>query len=344
MSIAIELMEHGWLPDWLICLGIRRLLRQRLLELGNVDAIASANRQWVAELQESPLAIETNAANEQHYEVSAAFFERMLGRRLKYSSCLFEPGVVDLDAAEDAMLRLTCERAQIADGMRVLDLGCGWGSLSLWIIEQFPNCEVVSVSNSRSQHAFIEGRVLPANARRLRVQTADINVFEPEGHFDRVVSVEMFEHLRNYRELFARIACWLRPEGKAFAHIFCHRKAAYPFETAGDGNWMGKYFFTGGQMPSVDLFSHFQQDLRIEQQWTVNGVHYSKTLLAWLDKIDANRPAALAALQATYGESEARLWLQRWRVFLLACAELFAWNQGAEWHVEHYRWAKTLAR
>lgn len=341
MAFFVDLAERGYLPDGLVRFGIRNLLSQRLKlrDQGSDEANEQSVRDWVAELERSPIAVNTVDANEQHYEVPAEFFQKILGRRLKYSSCYYESSDSTLDEAEETMLRLTAERAGIENGMAVLDLGCGWGSFSLWLAENFPKCRVVSVSNSNSQREHIERRAAAKGLTNLRVITRDINEFEAPLQFDRIVSIEMLEHVRNYGELFRRAAGWLAEDGKMFVHIFCHHRFAYPYdETEDDANsWMTKYFFRGGQMPSENLFGYFPEDMTVEQKWIVNGTHYERTLNDWLKRLDVHRKGILPLFEQTYGSPKAaRMWLQRWRIFLMACAELFGYARGEEWYVTHY--------
>lgn len=340
---AIRLAERGLLPDWLIRAGIRQLNRQRLrsLRAGGEGAAARRQELLLAELADSPLAIETAAANEQHYELPPEFFRLCLGPRFKYSACLFERDDSTLAEAEEAMLTLYAERAGLADGQDILELGCGWGSLSLWLAQRFPGSRITGVSNSAPQRRFIEARAAALGLDNLRILTCDVNVLDlPGGHYDRVVSIEMFEHLRNYRTMLARIAGWLRPGGALFVHIFCHDRDAYPFETAGEHNWMGRHFFTGGLMPAFGTLAHFQDDLHLERQWRVDGRHYQRTANAWLANHDGNADAVMAVMRQTYGKADAALWNQRWRIFWMACAETFGFNGGSEWLVGHYLFRK----
>lgn len=336
LKIAIEAMERGWVPEPLIRVGIRRLLGQRLRTQSGQSSLTRLQ----AELEDSPIALHTDKANAQHYELPAEFFRRIMGRHMKYSACYWPEGVTTLDAAEAAMLALTSERADIHDGQTILELGCGWGSLTLWLAEHYPRSTVTAVSNSHPQRRFIERACAERGLNNVQVITADMNDFSIDRRFDRVVSVEMFEHMRNYRELMARIAGWLRPDGALFVHVFSHREQAYPFETEGDDNWMGKYFFTGGLMPSRDLLPRFQDDLRLEDQWHLNGRHYQRTCEAWLANQYRHRDAIMAVFRDTYGPADAARWFQRWKVFFLACAELFGYRGGEEWGVSHYRFRR----
>ncbi len=338
MSLAIELCERGLIPDVLARIGMRQLMAGRLRteQLDRGEAQFEQFRSRLRELREGPVAVHTDAANEQHYELPAAFFEHVLGRHLKYSCCLFENGTLDLDQAEAAMLALTCKRADLHDGQDVLELGCGWGSVSLWMAEHYPASRITAVSNSASQRAFIEARARERDLDNLTVITADMVDFDTDQRFDRIVSVEMFEHMRNYAELLRRVHGWLRPGGRLFVHIFCHREHLYPFQAEGEYDWMAQYFFTGGLMPSEHTLAHFQDDLRLVDQWRVDGRHYERTSNAWLARLDTAHGPLLEVFRETYGEAEAKRWLQRWRMFFMAVAELFGYAGGREWYVGHY--------
>lgn len=337
----IEMAEKGLVPDWLIRRGIRALLKRRLQEEKADDPeVQSARYQaLIDELAESPIAIETDAANEQHYEVPSAFYLEVLGRRLKYSSALWPPGVDSLDDAEAVMLEQTCRNADLADGQDILELGCGWGSLTLWMGEHFSSSRITAVSNSASQRRHIESRVRELGLNNIEVITCDVNELSLEKRFDRVVSVEMFEHVRNYRHLLGRIAGMMKPDGRLFVHIFCHRFLAYPFETEGEGNWMGRYFFTGGLMPAADTLLHFADDVVIERRWLYSGEHYAKTARGWLDNLDRRSRQVRSVMHEAYGD-DAALWQQRWRIFFMACEELFAFDGGSQWLVGHFRFRK----
>ncbi|MEO8002128.1 MAG: cyclopropane-fatty-acyl-phospholipid synthase family protein [Arenimonas sp.] len=339
----IDLCENGYLPDALTRYGIRQLCQQRLIE-ENAQDVEKADlrfRKMLDELKQSPIAIETAAANEQHYEVPTRFFQLCLGKRLKYSSCFYKTGSETLDEAEVAMLGLYSERAELSDGQQILELGCGWGSLTLWMAEKYPNAKITAVSNSATQRLHIEGVCRERGWQHVKVITCDVNTLELDAEqFDRVVSVEMFEHMRNYQTLLNRISKWMKQDAKLFVHIFCHRYVMYPFETEGDNNWMGKYFFTGGIMPSADTLLHFQQDMCIERRWLVSGEHYEKTSNHWLANQDLHRDEIMKIMQTTYGEKDAKRWFNRWRIFWLSCAELFGLEDGNEWLVAHYLFNK----
>ncbi len=287
-------------------------------------------------MKNGPIAPVPETANEQHYEAPPEFFARALGPRLKYSCGYWPAGVQTLAAAEEAALALTCERADLIDGHDILELGCGWGSLSLWMAENYPGSRITAVSNSAPQRRFIEERAAARGFDNLTVVTCDMNDFDTSARFDRVVSIEMFEHMRNYAELLRRISSWLRPDGKLFVHIFCHRTLAYEFETDGAANWMGRHFFTGGVMPDFDIFERFPRDMRLSRSWRWNGRHYQRTANAWLENIDRSRSEILELFSRFYPGSDPKVRLQRWRIFMMACAELWGFADGEEWLVGHY--------
>lgn len=288
-------------------------------------------------LEDSPVAVDTDAANAQHYELPAAFYERALGPRLKYSGAYWPTGTTGLRDAEAAMLGLTCERAELADGQEILELGCGWGSLTLHMARALPRARITAVSNSSSQRRYIEARA-PAN---VRVVTADMRTFDIGARFDRVVSVEMFEHMRNLPELLRRISGWLSVDGKLFVHVFCHRTSPYLFGTDAADDWMGRHFFTGGMIPSFDLLPSLQRDLTLEASWRVDGTHYQRTAEAWRKNLEAARDEVMPVLSEIYG-ADAETWFQRWRLFFLSCEELFGWARGGEWLVGHYRFTNRV--
>ena len=324
--MLIELAEKGWLPDGAIRLGIRRLLRRRLA--GSAAQVNGERDKFTADMATGPMVVGADDANSQHYEVPPRFFELVLGPRLKYSCCLWNEPTPDLAAAEEAMLALVAERAEFFDGMALLDLGCGWGSLSLWAAERYPQANILAVSNSHGQRQFIKGRAAERGLDNLRVVTSNFSDFLTDETFDRVVSVEMLEHLRNYREAFGRVHSLLTDDGLFFLHIFCHRAAGYFFDDRGRGDWMSRHFFTGGVMPYFDLPRQFSDVLSVTDAWEVNGRHYARTSEAWLKNLDAHRGELRDLLTPVQ--------LQRWRMFFMACAELFAANGGEEWGVGHY--------
>lgn len=333
MKTAISLLETGFVPDALTRAGIRHLCGVRLAtEMRDVAGRMAALR---ASIVSGPIAPVPQMANEQHYEVPAEFMRLALGPRMKYSSCLYETGRETLAQAEDAMLALTARRAELADGQDILELGCGWGSLTLWMAERFPKSRITAVSNSAPQREHILAEAARRGLANVTVLTRDMNVFAIDETFDRVVSVEMFEHMRNYPELMRRVAGWLKPGGKLFIHIFCHKSLAYPFADEGEDDWMARHFFSGGIMPSEGLLLEFQEHLEHEKMWAVNGRHYERTANHWLANLDRNRERALALLRAAYG-ADGALRLTRWRIFYMACAELFGYEGGEEWRVAHY--------
>ncbi len=331
------LLEKDLLPDTLVRLGIRRLLAQRLRE----EAARYDEDAYVADLKTRPLAEQTQAANEQHYEVPTPFYQYCLGKNLKYSGCLYARGDESLDEAEDAMLALYTERARLADGQEILELGCGWGSLSLYLAAKYPRSRITGVSNSRTQREYIEGEARKRGLRNLRILTCDINRLElaPDA-FDRIVSVEMFEHLKNYQLLFANIARWLKPEGLLFVHIFTHARFSYHFVARDASDWMARHFFTGGQMPSHRLLTRFQDDLKLVADWKIDGTHYQKTAEHWLENMDRHRDEILPLFADTYGPDQVTKWWSYWRTFYMSCAELWGYRNGQEWLVSHYLFRK----
>ncbi len=343
MAFLDTLLAQDILPDGVIRWGIRRLLRQRLQE---VRASTPVERQanvalFAQKLRSLPVAVETKAANEQHYEVPAAFYKLCLGPRLKYSSCFYETGRESLAEAEVAMLSLTSQRAELANGQEILELGCGWGSLTLWMAEQYPQSQITGVSNSASQKVFIESECRRRGLNNVRIITCDMNQFTTEaGRYDRVVSVEMFEHMKNWAELLRRISAWLKPQGKLFFHVFTHRDCAYHFESKDGTDWMSRHFFTGGIMPSNNLPTYFQDDLKLETQWEVEGRHYGQTAEHWLQNTDQHRAEILKIFGECYGNNQAKKWFAYWRIFFMACAELWNFRGGSEWMVCHYRLTK----
>jgi cyclopropane-fatty-acyl-phospholipid synthase len=340
---AVSWTESGLVPDTVIRAGIRRLLESKRKEIhsGDVEYAANTLNRFVDMMNESPIALVPDLANEQHYEVPVDFFSRVMGDHLKYSCCYWPSHVSDLSEAEEAALELSVTRAGIEDGMKVLDLGCGWGSLSLWIAEHFPNTSVTSVSNSASQRDFILQQASDRSVQNIDVIACDMNEFVTDSRFDRVVSIEMFEHMRNYAELFRRIDDWLLPDGRFFMHIFCHRSTPYEYIDKGPTDWMSRHFFSGGIMPSADLPLRFAESLGIVSRWHWSGTHYARTCNAWLNNMDTNEDAIMPILVGCYGEANASLWWQRWRIFFMACAELFDYDEGLEWYVGHYLFQKA---
>lgn len=337
-----KLIENDKLPDPVLRAGIRKLLKQRLTDetVGDEELQQRKFINLVNELKSSPIAVNTSDANEQHYELPTEFFQYCLGKNLKYSSGYWNPGVKDIDTSEDDMLALTCKRAELENGQNVLELGCGWGSLSLYMAAKYPDSKFTVVSNSATQKVFIDETAAKRGIQNLTVLTADMNNFTIADSFDRVVSVEMFEHMRNYKLLLAKVASFLKPEGKLFVHIFTHKTLAYKYEVVDESDWMSKYFFTGGIMPSNHLFFYFNDDLKIEKHWVVNGTNYGKTSEAWLSNMDKHKKEIMPILENTYGKDQAVKWWVYWRLFYMACAELFNYNKGNEWMVCHYLFEK----
>ena len=340
----LKLIESGKLPDQAIRAAIRHLSKKRLAQEGRFDPALAAQRyiDVLQMLQHSDIAIETEKANEQHYELPTEFFQAVLGKRLKYSASLFNSNKTTLDQAEELALASYCERAQLKDGQDILEIGCGWGSLSLWMAEHYPNANIIVVSNSATQRVYIQEQARLKQFDNLSVITCDVNVLElAADSFDRVVSVEMFEHVRNYQKLFEKISTWLKPEGLLLCHIFCHRFLHYPFEVKNEFDWMSKYFFSGGLMPAASTFLHFQDHLQLEQHWQWSGTAYERTANAWLENMDRNVNMLKPVFEKTYGK-DAAAWWQRWRIFFMACAELFGYEKGQEWVIGHFLFNKKV--
>jgi cyclopropane-fatty-acyl-phospholipid synthase len=334
LATGIDLAERAPLPDAALKFGVGALVENARRKL--IKEPAHMEAAFARAMVGHPIAENTDAANAQHYELPEAFFGLVLGPRRKYSSCLYNSPFTSLADAEDAALSQTCLHADLKDGQNILELGCGWGSLSLWMAETLPHAKITSVSNSQSQRAYIEGQAAARGISNLRVITADMNDFSTSDSFDRVVSVEMFEHMSNWRTLLERVRLWLRPEGRLFIHIFTHRSTPYRFDHQDEADWIGRYFFTGGIMPSHGLISHFPDLFRLESDWVWNGQHYQRTALGWLANFDAHDAEIMTILKRVYG-ADADLWRKRWRLFFLATAGLFGARGGEEWAVSHYR-------
>ena len=337
------LIDNGYLPQFVIRRGIRRLLAQRVSEIASTSLTHAweTKQKYIELLRTRPIAINTADANTQHYEVGTSVLQACLGPRMKYSCCLYPTGGETLAQAEIAMLESYVEKADLHDGQHVLDLGCGWGSLALYLAERFPNMSVTGFSNSKTQRIHIMEQAAARDLNNVNVITGDVVNYEFRSNaYDRVLSIELFEHMKNYNLLMSKVARTLKPGGRLFVHIFANATAPYDFE----GGWMSEHFFTGGTMPSADLLHFFQDDLTLRRQWWVNGKHYAKTCEDWLGKMSSaqGKNEIWPGLEETYGKDEAQKWFYRWQVFYMACAELFAWEGGDTWGVAHYLFEKQV--
>lgn len=342
VKIMVGSLEKNLLPDAVIRRLTRLLLASRLrsgykptsqLQLSDL-------LHFVHSLREMPIAIQTEKPKSQHYELPTSFFKLVLGKHMKYSCCYFSDEVTNLDAAEKAMLDLYCERALLKDGHAVLDVGCGWGSLVLYIAQKYSNCRITGICNSVTQKAFIEERCSDLQLQNVEIKVADISTFEMDGSYDRIFSIEMFEHMKNYRDLLKKLSNWMKPDGLLFVHYFCHKAFAYHFEDVNDDDWITRYFFTGGTMPSANLLLYFQDDVSVVSHWLVDGKHYAQTSEEWLKRMDSNLGSIRPIMESTYGEDSATKWTVYWRTFFIAVAELFGYNNGDEWMVAHFLFKK----
>ena len=342
MSVLDTIVEKNIIPDWILRSAIWFICYLRIVEQKNKNGGAEYHekQRFIESLFSAPIAIVPEKANEQHYEVASDFYDLCLGSRKKYSSCYWDEQTRTLDEAEEKTFLLYAERAKLSDGQDILELGCGWGSCTLWIAEHFPHSCVVGVSNSNSQREYIDGQAKKKGLTNIRILTCDMNQFSIDDRFDRIVSIEMFEHMRNWPALFSKVSQWLKDDGMFFLHVFTHKTFAYAYEDSGSSDWMARYFFSGGMMPSDDMPLHFQEELILKNHWRLSGTHYEKTARAWLDMLDKNRTEALPVLSRTYGHGEELKWLSRWRIFFMACEVLFGYKKGSEWGVSHYLFSK----
>lgn len=342
MGLIDSLLEQNRIPDFLIRKKIASLCQQRLKELysGTLEERQARVHNFIEDLCESPIAVNTDQANEQHYEVPAAFYKLALGKHLKYSCGYWHPGETQLEASELAMLELYCQRAQLKDGMRILELGCGWGSLTLHMAAQHPNASITGVSNSHSQRNFIMEQAKQRGLNNIQIKTCDMNDLKLNQTFDRIISIEMFEHMRNIPKLLEKLHGYLTPEGLLFIHIFVHKCQPYLFEVRDESDWMAKYFFTGGMMPSDQLYLYFQDHFALQKHWRVPGTHYAKTSEAWLKNTTDHKAEILKLFAPVYGQDQALKWWVYWRIFFMACAELWGSYDGEEWFVSHYLFQK----
>ncbi|MCL7036210.1 hypothetical protein MKW94_030593 [Papaver nudicaule] len=342
VRVMLSSLERNLLPDVVIRKLTKLLLASRL-RLGykpSSEIQLSDLIQFAHSLEEMPIAIKTDSAKEQHYELPTSFFKLVLGKYMKYSCCYFAGKTTTLEDAEQAMLELYCERAQIKDGQTVLDVGCGWGSFSLYIAQKYKNCNITGICNSKTQKEHIEEQCRELQLQNVEIIVADISTFDMEGSYDRIVSIEMFEHMKNYKELLKKISKWMKEDSLLFVHYFCHKAFAYHFEDTSEDDWITRYFFTGGTMPSANLLLYFQDDVSIVNHWLVNGKHYAQTSEEWLKRMDKNISSIKPIMESTYGKDAAVKWTVYWRTFFISVAELFGYNNGEEWMVAHFLFKK----
>jgi len=334
------LLARGLIPDWILRRGVRSQGKERLNMMNKVDSTKEYSK-FINEASTGNIAVNTDDANNQHYEVDSEFFKYCLGKNLKYSCCFWDENTLDLDAAEDNMLEIYSERAQITDGMNILDIGCGWGSLSLFLAQKYPKSEITGVSNSSSQKIFIDSVASERNISNLNIITRDINDFRTEEKYDRILSIEMFEHTKNTKKLMNLINDWLNPNGLFFMHVFAHKENPYYFDRDQKNAWMAKYFFTGGMMPNHNLFKDLKSNLEYQKSWMLSGEHYERTSNAWLDKMDQNKIKILSLFERSNSSSVAKRKFHFWRLFYIACAEIFGYDNGNEWVVSHHLFKKS---
>ena len=334
------LLARGLIPDWILRRGVRSQGKERLNMMNKVDSTKEYSK-FINEASTGNIAVNTDDANNQHYEVDSEFFKYCLGKNLKYSCCFWDENTLDLDAAEDNMLEIYSQRAQITDGMSILDIGCGWGSLSLFLAQKYPKSEITGVSNSSSQKIFIDSVASERNISNLNIITRDINDFRTEEKYDRILSIEMFEHTKNTKKLMNLINDWLNPNGLFFMHVFAHKENPYYFDRDQKNAWMAKYFFTGGMMPNHNLFKDLKSNLEYQKSWILSGEHYERTSNAWLNKMDQNKGKILSLFERSNSSSVAKRKFHFWRLFYIACAEIFGYDNGNEWVVSHHLFKKS---
>lgn len=335
VRLMLASLERNLLPDALVRRLTRLLLASRLRSgyKPSAELQLSSLLHFAHSLEEMPIAIKTEDPKSQHYELPTSFFKLVLGKNLKYSCCYFPDKSSTLEDAENAMLEMYCKRAQVEDGHSVLDIGCGWGSLSLYISQKYTNCRITGICNSKTQKAYIEEQCQELQLQNVEIIVADISTLEMEATYDRIFSIEMFEHMKNYKDLLKKISGWMKHDSLLFVHHFCHKAFAYHFEDKSDDDWITRYFFSGGTMPAANLLLYFQEDVSVVDHWLVNGKHYAQTSEEWLKRMDKNLASIKPIMESTYGKDSAVKWTVYWRTFFISVAELFGYNDGEEWMV-----------